>query len=768
MTSEIRVNKLQNRVGLGTVEYTNTGIVVSGIVTCTELSGLTALNIAGVGTANTLDINGDIDVDGHTELDNTNIVGLVTVTNVSSGIGLKLIDASGKQFVAGGGGGGSPFAGSFTGQDFRIQVGGLQNAIFKYASGATGNLELGPSSGIGITFNGATGNAGYAGIVTASGMLNANGDITITSPSPTINFTENNGDPDYRIFLNGGILNIDDVTNNVQKFSINTTRITLNGTTLVNDNTLYIGDKLVHWTDDDTMIRFPSNNTISFETAGSERLRITSGGEVKLSNGSFVNVDTNPGATYGVAEALRIDDGGGVADRALQIFEYSHSGARFHRIQFNTNTTTDGSAYTYTQGNYGGSSGIQFNNSGHLQFYADSQVSNGSQSSITPSERLVIRSDGNIGAGGITYPLWTSGGGIHLNDNYGIGFGNGGSGRPDFQLMVTDGSKLEFRCGYGADTADIVMDTSGRLLIGTTTNSISSSELFEVKSSATGFSHFRNNSSSYAPIYIDNEYSDTGFAPLLTFTDGGGNRGGIGQDQNDLLRITGQGGVSIYTAGTHGGGTEKFQVTQAGQINLGSSGTLKAIINESSISGHYFVSQCSDNNNGFEIYQQHGSTATRNTLAVYDNRRGSKIESLLIRGDGVKVTRSRGGNYARTYEFNYNTGAPGSVQTVSLATVINYGGTTSAVADVTYVGVYGTANDYIYTGHWICGVRRANNDGAWNQTAAEVAGNGSSSTSSIDVYWSSGQLYAQTVGPWMGWTVNVRITILNGEITVNV
>ena len=183
-----------------------------------------------------------------------------------------------------------------------------------------------------------------------------------------------------------------------------------------------------------------------------------------------------------------------------------------------------------------------------------------------PVERLRITSGGNIGAGGITSPLWTSGGGIHLNDNYGIGFGNGGSGRPDFQLMVTDGSKLEFRCGFGADTADIVMDTSGRLLIGTTTQTISSSELFEVKSTGGGFSHFRNNSSSYATIYIDNEYSDTGFAPFLTFTDGGGNRGGIGQDQNDLLRITGQGGVSIYTAGTHGGGTEKFKIDQSGRI----------------------------------------------------------------------------------------------------------------------------------------------------------------------------------------------------------
>ncbi len=182
------------------------------------------------------------------------------------------------------------------------------------------------------------------------------------------------------------------------------------------------------------------------------------------------------------------------------------------------------------------------------------------------SDRLTITSDGNIGVGGITSPLWTSGGGIHLNDNYGIGFGNGGSGRPDFQLMVTDGSKLEFRCGFGADTADIVMDTSGRLLVGTTSQSISSSELFEVKSSASGFSHFRNNSSSYAPIYIDNEYSDTGFAPLLTFTDGGGNRGGIGQDNTDLLRITGQGGVTFYTAGTHGSGSERLLINQNGQV----------------------------------------------------------------------------------------------------------------------------------------------------------------------------------------------------------
>ena len=79
MASEIRVNKIANRAGLSTVEYTDTGIIVSGIVTCTEISGLNALNIAGVSTfATTLDINGDIDVDGHTNLDNLSVAGVTT------------------------------------------------------------------------------------------------------------------------------------------------------------------------------------------------------------------------------------------------------------------------------------------------------------------------------------------------------------------------------------------------------------------------------------------------------------------------------------------------------------------------------------------------------------------------------------------------------------------------------------------------------------------------------------------------------------------
>ena len=253
----------------------------------------------------------------------------------------------------------------------------------------------------------------------------------------------------------------------------------------------------------------------------------------------------------------------------------------------------------------------------------------------------------------------------------------------------------------------------------------------------------------------------------IAFTnDSGANVGGaiihIDKGTNNI------GDLAFYTAATSNTPLERLRITSAGQVNFGTSATLKAIINESAINGHQFISQCTDNNNGFEIYQQHGSSTTRNTLAVYDNRSGSKIDSLLIRGDGVKITRSRGGNYARTYEFNYNDGAPGGVQTKNLATVANYGDSTSAVAEVSYVGVYGTANNYIYSGMWICGVRRASNNSAWNQTANETAAGGNQSEASLDIRWSSGVLQAVTVGPWMGWTVNVRITIINGDITVNV
>ena len=104
MASEIRVNKINNRAGLGTITIADTGVVVNGIVTCTEVSGLNVLNIAGVSTfASTLDINGDIDVDGHTNLDNISVAGVSTFSNiVNVGNKIQLNSSSGAITVGSG------------------------------------------------------------------------------------------------------------------------------------------------------------------------------------------------------------------------------------------------------------------------------------------------------------------------------------------------------------------------------------------------------------------------------------------------------------------------------------------------------------------------------------------------------------------------------------------------------------------------------------------------------------------------------------------
>ena len=94
------------------------------------------------------------------------------------------------------------------------------------------------------------------------------------------------------------------------------------------------------------------------------------------------------------------------------------------------------------------------------------------------------------------------------------------------------------------------------------------------------------------------------------------------------------GQIRMYTRTSGGSSDERLRITSTGIIQCGTSGTLKAEINNA-VSGHQFISQCSDNNNGFEVYQQHGTTSTRNTFAVYANTGNSsaKQSQFLVKGD---------------------------------------------------------------------------------------------------------------------------------------
>ena len=64
MSSEIRANKQTNRVGLGTVTYTDTGIIVSGIVTANSFKGdgSSLTGITTVGGARGVDFNDNVKI----------------------------------------------------------------------------------------------------------------------------------------------------------------------------------------------------------------------------------------------------------------------------------------------------------------------------------------------------------------------------------------------------------------------------------------------------------------------------------------------------------------------------------------------------------------------------------------------------------------------------------------------------------------------------------------------------------------------------------
>jgi hypothetical protein len=81
MASEIRVNQIQNRSGLSTVTFSDTGVVIAGITTVTTLN---ATNITGTLTGN---VNSTSGVTTVTTLNATSIVGVATAGITTAYIG---------------------------------------------------------------------------------------------------------------------------------------------------------------------------------------------------------------------------------------------------------------------------------------------------------------------------------------------------------------------------------------------------------------------------------------------------------------------------------------------------------------------------------------------------------------------------------------------------------------------------------------------------------------------------------------------------------
>ena len=160
MASEIRANKQTNRAGLGTVTYTDTGIVVSGIVTATQFEGSLAstpgIVATGIVTAQSLDVDDFISVGSNIHLGNA---GVITATSFSgSGANLTGIDATalkdpGGDVIIQAQDSGAVFSGIHT---FSTSGATLDGGGIKVSTGATiSNI----------------GNASFTGILTASSFI---------------------------------------------------------------------------------------------------------------------------------------------------------------------------------------------------------------------------------------------------------------------------------------------------------------------------------------------------------------------------------------------------------------------------------------------------------------------------------------------------------------------------------------------------------------------------------------------------------------------
>ena len=170
-------NQIQEIASGDTLDLTGSNIKGVGIITAANISGNIIAGagssniVAGIITATQLDLNGDIDVDGHTNLDNLSIAGVSTFTGA--------IDANGD-----------------------LDVDGHTNLD---------NLSV-------------AGVSTFSGDVTIS--VGTGGIFTLQGSGPSIELVDANANDDFRIHVNHGIFQIEDATNaNADRFKIDSSGV---------------------------------------------------------------------------------------------------------------------------------------------------------------------------------------------------------------------------------------------------------------------------------------------------------------------------------------------------------------------------------------------------------------------------------------------------------------------------------------------------------------------------------------------------------------
>jgi hypothetical protein len=323
---------ITNLPGISTVGSSSlTDVNVSGTTTTVQL------RVSGVGTAEKFSVStGGFDVDGQSDLDELVVAGVSTFSantfinadlSVTGDIGASgIITATGIQLVAGSGLDVGA-VGVLTALSVDVSTGGIDvdgqatldevvvAGVATFSALADVNNRLDVAGGANIDQLNVAGIASFTQLDVSTGGIDVDGQATldevVVSGASTFTGTVKI-DGALDIGVAGvdveGLTNLDElIVAGVSTFSStingnvtgNLTGTASNASGATGD--FSIADKIVHTGDTNTAIRFPAADTFTVETGGSERVRVTSAGNVNFL-GSLVNVNAT-----GVSSFVQLD-----------------------------------------------------------------------------------------------------------------------------------------------------------------------------------------------------------------------------------------------------------------------------------------------------------------------------------------------------------------------------------------------------------------------------------------------------------------------------
>jgi len=383
-----------------------TQITKSGIVTTInfECHHLYSTGIATFSSGNISAVDGtftgDVSIGGtltYQDVTNIDSVGLVTARlglNVTAGVSTfaALIDANGGVDISGGSGLVASTAKISDLTDNRVVIGGSSGELEDSANLTFDGSNLGVGSKVTVT----NANADSRNVNSLGADINAAW-IRIGDKAAAKTFTNGLGikfydqgtahwstgtiGNQYYVSYTGSAGDELFPSSRVDALTFNTTGAAVFASDITAGGNLYIPDRIYHASDTNTQIRFPANDTISFETAGDERLRITSTGQVAI------GTDTaETGYILSMHGDLSLGEKGGVSNTYID----QKQDGDLHLI--NSGRTAQGASGSP------GTAGVginRFNNiSGGTSLFRDFAVYNGKNSKV-----LVV--DGSASAVGI-------------------------------------------------------------------------------------------------------------------------------------------------------------------------------------------------------------------------------------------------------------------------------------------------------------------------------------------------------------------------------